>query len=197
MYSSHYEKLGNSEICIDNEIPFKIPDNWIWIRLKNVTKIRNGFTPNKADFSLWDSKDIPWFTIADKNKQGNFISFTHEYISKKAINNSSDRIVPKDSVLLCCTASIGEFAYNLIGITTNQQWNGLTSDKRILSSMYLYYWVQTIQKNMINSAGTTTFPFLSTKKLSMFLLPLPSLAEQSRIVEVLNQLLPICEELNF
>ena len=110
----------------DDDIPFDIPENWKWVRLADVIEIRNGFTPSKTNPLFWKSKDIPWFTVSDKNKQGSFISSTEQYISNSAIGTSSDRIVPKDSVLLCCTASIGEYAYTLIDLTTNQQWNGLT-----------------------------------------------------------------------
>ena len=181
----------------ENDIPFDIPENWKWVRLADVVEIRNGFTPSKTNPLFWKSKDIPWFTVFDKNKQGSFISSTEQYISNSAIGTSSDRIVPKDSVLLCCTASIGEYAYTLIDLTTNQQWNGLTpKDIKLLYSKYLFYWVQTKKKDMLDSAGTTTFPFLSTKKLGMFVFPLPPLAEQKRIVEKLDQLLPLCDAMS-
>ena len=180
----------------DDDIPFDIPDNWKWIRLADVVEIRNGFTPSKTNPIFWSSKDIPWFTVIDKNKQGPFISSTEQYISNNAVGISSDRIVPKDSVLLCCTASIGEYAYTLIDLTTNQQWNGLTpKDIKLLYSKYLFYWVQTKKNDMLDSAGTTTFPFLSTKKLGLFVFPLPPLAEQKRIVEKLDQLLPLCNSM--
>lgn len=180
----------------EDDIPFDIPDNWKWIRLADVVEIRNGFTPSKTNPIFWSSKDIPWFTVIDKNKQGPFISSTGQYISNNAVGISSDRIVPKDSVLLCCTASIGEYAYTLIDLTTNQQWNGLTpKDIKLLYSKYLFYWVQTKKNDMLDSAGTTTFPFLSTKKLGLFVFPLPPLAEQKRIVEKLDQLLPLCNSM--
>lgn len=181
----------------EDDIPFDIPENWKWVRLADVVEIRNGFTPSKTNPLFWKSKDIPWFTVFDKNKQGSFISSTEQYISNSAIGTSSDRIVPKDSVLLCCTASIGEYAYTLIDLTTNQQWNGLTpKDIKLLYSKYLFYWVQTKKKDMLDSAGTTTFPFLSTKKLGMFVFPLPPLSEQKRIVEKLDQLLPLCDAMS-
>lgn len=185
-----------SEITED-EIPFDIPENWCWVRLGVISKITNGFTPLRSNNNFWNSKDIPWFTIKDIRKQGRIITYTEQYISNSAINNS-ERIVPADSVLLCCTASVGEYALTKIDLTTNQQFNGITildGYKTIVSPMYMFFYVQTLSSQLIAEAGKTTFPFLSTKKLANFIIPLPPIAEQKRIVDRLEELVPLCDSL--
>lgn len=179
-----------------DEIRFEIPNNWGWFRVGDLFDIRNGFTPLRSNKEFWNSKDIPWFTVNDIRNQGRIIYYTEQFISKSAA--TKNRIVPKNSILLCCTASIGEFALTKIELTTNQQFNSLTIKEHLkehIEILYVYYWVQTIKEELINKAGKTTFPFLSVSKLSQVLIPIPPLSEQKRIVEKLDHMLAIIAEL--
>ena len=176
----------------EEEKPFEIPESWMWCRLGSLCNIINGFTPSRSNPDFWNG-DIPWFTIDDVREQGRFISYTNQYIADKAISRNSQRIIPPDTVLLCCTASVGEYAYTKIALTTNQQFNALVVRNENLSlvcSMYLYVFVQTLKSKIISGAGRTTFNFLSVGKLQQFLVPLPPLAEQKRIVAKTEELLP-------
>lgn len=177
----------------EEEKPFKIPESWKWVRLGEICKIINGFTPKKTNQDFWDNGTIPWFTIEDIRRQGRFITTTQQRITNKALPKNSEKLIPSDAVLLCCTASIGEYAYTKIALTTNQQFNALVigaSYEFFLYPMYLYEYVQTLKNTIISKAGRTTFNFLSVGKLSNFLLPVPPLAEQKRIVAKIEELLP-------
>ncbi|WP_051614341.1 restriction endonuclease subunit S [Acholeplasma equifetale] len=174
------------------QIPYTIPENWKWFRVKELFIIRNGFTPLRSNMDFWNSKDVPWFTVNDIRNQGRVITYTDQYISNLAVTDN--KVVPKNSILLCCTASIGEYALTKIDLTTNQQFNGMTiKDKyqEFIDIWFVYYWVQTIKEEMISKAGKTTFPFLSVTKLGDFLIPLPPIEEQKRIVEKLDKLFAI------
>lgn len=176
----------------EDEKPFEIPESWMWVRLESLCNIINGFTPSRSNPDFWNG-DIPWFTIDDVREQGRFISYTKQHITSKAIAKGTQRIVPPNTVLLCCTASVGEYAYTKISLTTNQQFNALVirdENVSLLWSMYLYLFVQTLKPQIIAWAGRTTFNFLSVSKLKAFLVPLPPLAEQKRIVAKIEELLP-------
>ena len=176
----------------EEEKPFDIPESWKWCRLGTLCNIINGFTPSRSNPDFWNG-DIPWFTIDDVREQGRFISYTNQHITNKAISKNTQRIVPPDTVLLCCTASVGEYAYTKIALSTNQQFNALVIRNENLSlvwSMYLYMFVQTLKSKIIAGAGKTTFNFLSVGKLQEFLVPIPPLAEQKRIVAKIEELLP-------
>lgn len=178
------------------QIPYTIPENWKWLRVKELFVIRNGFTPLRSNMDFWNSKDVPWFTVNDIRNQGRVITYTDQYISNLAVTDN--KVVPKNSILLCCTASIGEYALTKIDLTTNQQFNGMTiKDKyqEFIDIWFVYYWVQTIKEEMISKAGKTTFPFLSVTKLGDFLIPLPPIEEQKRIVEKLEVLLAEIDKL--
>ena len=182
----------------EDEIPFEIPESWKWYRIGEVFNIVNGFTPLKSNPVFWLDGDIPWFTIEDVHRQGRFITTTEKFISKKALSKNTERIVPPDSVLLCCTASVGEYAYTKIPLTTNQQFNAFVTKPEFVNAvfpMYVYEFAKTLKDTLIRNAGKTTFNFLSVGKLSLLLFPLPPLAEQKRIVARLEELLPLCERL--
>ena len=191
----YYEKDGSEIRNITDEIPFDIPDNWAWSRIKNIYDIRNGFTPLKTESKFWSNGTIPWFTVDDIRKNGNIIYCTQQKINKCAV--TEDRIVPVDSFLICCTASVGVFAQTKIPLTTNQQFNALTV-KSEFKKMVLDNWLYKIGgyfKNVLHTlAGRTTFEFISVKKLAEVLIPLPPLAEQEHIVAELEKYEPLIAE---
>ena len=190
--NSSYEKIGKETRCIADEIPFEIPQSWSWVRLGEICDIINGFTPLRSNMDFWQNGDIPWFTIDDMRECGRQISSTRQFISQKAIGENSKRLLPPNSILLCCTASIGEYAITKIPLTTNQQFNGIvikTKYKNFCNAKFLFWVMPTIKSTLLNLAGKTTFEFVSVQKVSQILIPLPPLPEQKRIVAKIEELL--------
>ena len=189
-----YEKVGNNEpVCIADEVPFDIPDSWEWIRLGELCDIINGFTPLKTNPDFWSNGTIPWFTIDDVHSQGRRITFTNKHITTNALSKNSNRLLPSNTVLLCCTASVGEYAITEIPLTTNQQFNGLVIKeyyKEYYSPEFLFELVQTFKDRLINVAGKTTFNFVSVKKLGKLLIPILPLKEQERIIIKIRSVMP-------
>ena len=182
----------------EDEIPFDIPESWKWYRLGEIFNIVNGFTPLKSNPEFWNDGEIPWFTIEDVHRQGRFITTTEKFISRKALSKGTERIVPANTVLLCCTASVGEYAYTKIPLTTNQQFNAFVVKdycQKMVDPLYVFEFAKTLKGQLIDRAGKTTFNFVSVGKLSKMLIPLPPLAEQKRIVAKLEEILPLCEKL--
>ena len=108
-----------------------------------------------------------------------------------------DRIVPANSFLLCCTASVGVFAQTKIPLTTNQQFNALTvknTYRNLLIDEYLFGIGEYFSSLLHSAAGKTTFEFVSVKKLGAFLIPVPPKKEQQRIIAVLQNFAPILQE---
>ena len=179
----------------EDEKPFEIPEGWMWVRLGHLCNIINGFTPSRSNPDFWNGS-IPWFTIDDIRRQGRFISHTAQYITNKALSKGTQRLIPPETVLLCCTASVGEYAYTKIALTTNQQFNALViqeENTHLIWSMYLYVFAQTLKPQIIEGAGKTTFNFLSVGKLKEFLVPVPPFDEQKRIVAKIEELLPLVD----
>ena len=186
--NKYFEKKGKDIVCIDEEIPFDIPESWQWCRINTVCNITNGFTPLRTEDKFWKDGDINWFTVEDIRAQGEYINFTAQKITKEA--TTPERIVRPGSILLCCTASVGQCAFTNIPTTTNQQFNALTikDDYRpLMIDEYLFLFAKTLKDELHRLSGKTTFEFISVKKVGNILVPIPPFNEQKRIVTIVNK----------
>ena len=194
---SYYERVFEGDnivkdVCIDDELPFDIPDSWAWVRLGELCTIINGFTPLRSNNKFWDNPTIPWFTVEDIHNQGRRIYKTLQAINESALSKNSNRILPVKTVLLCCTsATVGQYAITEIPLTTNQQFNGLVIKEywtKYCMPEFIFTIAPTFKNYLLQVAGKTTFNFISVKKLSELLIPLPPIEEQGRIVHKINRL---------
>ena len=131
--------------------------------------------------------DVPWFTIDDIRKQGRLITNTSQHITKDALKETSVKLVPKLSTLICCTASVGEVAFNNIELT-NQQFNALIIKDELKKKLIpIHFWISSSLKEEIKEiAGSTSFEYLSVTNLKKIKIPLPSKEIQNQIVEELD-----------
>ena len=159
---------------------------WKTVKLGDVCTITNGSTPLRKEKRYWEEGNVPWFTIDDFRLQGKNITYTQQNVTQAAVDEKKVRLVPANSVLLCCTASIGEAAIARLEIATNQQFNALTPKSEALNSDYLYFVATTLTQTLVSLSGSTTINFISMGKLKEISIPLPPLAEQQRIVAKLD-----------
>lgn len=160
--------------------------NWTTAKLGDVCEIINGSTPQRSRKDFWENGNVSWFTINDLREQGRDIKYTKQKITKLALEKSSIKMLPKDTVLLCCTASIGANAIARIETTTNQQFNGLIPDKKKIIPEFLYYITKTLTNKLLNISGSATINFIAVSKLKQIEISFPSLSEQQRIVTKLD-----------
>jgi type I restriction enzyme M protein len=174
--------LSSSRYLTDLEMKFSAFE---MVKLDDVCEIYNGSTPSRKDSSFWKNGTIPWFTIDDIREQGREIFFTKQSITYKALSKTSVKLLPKNTVLLCCTASVGEYAYTNIELTTNQQFNGLVVNKKNkdrLYSKFLFVISVYFKEELIRLSGKTSFNFVSVGLLKEIKIPLPPLEIQKAIV---------------
>ena len=98
-------------------------EGWIVKKLGEVCEIQGGSTPKRTERLFWENGTYPWFTVDDIREQGRVITDTKQKVTLLAWDKL--RKFPKDTIMLCCTASVGEYAITKIPITSNQQFNGL------------------------------------------------------------------------
>lgn len=164
-----------------------IPDGWTCEKLGDIASIYNGKTPLKSNPDYWSDGAISWFTIDDIRKNGRIVKETKQYITDKALSKTGIKLLPKKTILLCCTASVGEIAYSDIELTTNQQFNGLVvKDLEEVDSKFLFYVASTLSRDLRSLSGATTFGFVSVGKLGGVQILLPTLKEQQKIAEILG-----------
>ncbi|TPR54976.1 restriction endonuclease subunit S [Apilactobacillus kunkeei] len=168
----------------DDEIPFDIPKNWKWVRLGDITEISTGNTPNKGNELYYNSNDVEFVKPGDLN--GKCITSAKEYISNSALKTS--RVANKNSIFVVgIGGSIGKIGINKLNCAFNQQLHNI--NPICVNYTFIYY---TMMSNIIktqfqNKSGTAT-PIVNKSKLRSFILPLPPLPEQKRIVEKLDKL---------
>jgi restriction endonuclease S subunit len=156
--------------------------------LGELCDIRNGSTPSKGNPAFWIGGAIPWFTIDDIRSQGRSITTTRQKITPTALSGTSVKLLPVDSVLLCCTASVGEFAIARIPLTTNQQFNGLVvRDHSQLDPDFLFFYAATLKDELLELSGKTTIDFVPISRLRDIMVSFPPLPEQQRIVRILDE----------
>lgn len=160
--------------------------NWERKSLGDVCEIVNGSTPLRTNKDFWENGNFPWFTIDDIREQGRIITDTKQKVTEAAL--SKLRVLPIDTVLLCCTASVGEYAIAKIELTTNQQFNGLVAkDRKKLDPEFLMHYCSTLKDKLLGLSGKTTIDFIAISKLKTLEIPLPPLPEQQRIVSILDE----------
>ncbi|MEE6188050.1 restriction endonuclease subunit S [Niabella digestorum] len=184
------EKLQNikssHQANLENQGSDNLQHGWEIKKLGEVCEIVNGSTPLRSNKDFWENGNFPWFTIDDIREQGRIISKTKQKVTEAAL--SKLRVLPKDTVLLCCTASVGEYAITKIELTTNQQFNGLiVKDRNILSPEFLMHYCSTLKDKLLNLSGKTTIDFIAIGKLKSLEIPLPPISEQQRIVSILDE----------
>jgi type I restriction enzyme S subunit len=161
---------------------------WQVKTLGEICDIVNGSTPLRSKKEFWENGTIEWFTIEDIREQGRKIKRTKQKVTETALKETSLRILPPTSVLLCCTASIGEHAIAEIPLATNQQFNGLVvKDKTSLNPFFLFHFCGTLKDVLSNLSGKTTIDFIPISRLKKVAIPLPPIQEQQRIVAILDQ----------
>jgi type I restriction enzyme S subunit len=176
--------ISGAKQIVENWKPsIDVDPEWEKEKLGDCVEIYNGSTPRKTDAAFWDNGTIPWFTIADVRNQGRFISSTTQKITKKALDETSVKLLPADTVLLCCTASIGEYAYAEIPLTTNQQFNGLVvKNQNHLNPRYLFLLVANFKSELERMSGKSTFGFVSVGTLKDFEISVPPMGIQNALV---------------
>ncbi len=168
-------------------------EGWTISTIGDICDVQGGSTPRRTEPAYWKNGEYPWFTVDDIREQGRTITTTKQKITKLAWEKM--RVFPANTVLLCCTASVGEYAITTIPLTSNQQFNGLTIKKNIsLLPMYLYYYASTLKSRLMGLSGKATIDFVAASKVKSLSIAFPSSKEQqSMIVETLEALSKKCQ----
>jgi len=159
---------------------------WQTKTIGDVCDVVNGGTPKTGVPEYWDGNHR-WITPAEMGKRlSPYVSDTERKITDLGLRDSSARMLPLNSVILSSRAPIGHLVINTEPMGTNQGCKGLVPRSQI-DHKFLYYYLSSIV-DLLNSLGTgATFKELSGGKLKEVTVPVPPLAEQQRIVGLLDE----------
>ena len=178
--SSYYEKiLATGEVkCIDEEVPFEIPQGWEWCRLKHICSMQAGknISANKIFSDKSDSH--PYRCVGGNGLRGyteNFNSHGHYSI-----------IGRQGALCGCVNIEKGKFYATEHAVVVDTY--------EILSSLFMYYFLTAL--NLNKYATATAQPGLAVSNVLEVMCPLPPLNEGERIIEKLSLLIPLIENYN-
>ena len=190
--SSYYEKmLATGDVkCIDDEIPFEIPQGWEWCRMGSIGDWGAGATPAKGNPDYYGGS-ILWLRTGELN---NGIVYDSEIkVTKKALQECSLRMNRIGDVLIAMYgATIGKVAIVGKELTTNQACCACTPFG--IYNYFLFFFLMGSQIDFIKKGEGGAQPNISREKLVSHLMPIPPLTEQYRIVEKIQYLLPLVEK---
>ncbi|NLG41010.1 MAG: hypothetical protein GX544_04840, partial [Chloroflexi bacterium] len=184
----------------EDEIPFDIPENWVWCGLGEMVSLISGTSYNKGDIASDGIRILRGGNVIDKKHEIKFHT-DDVFVSKKYLDNEK-QVKENDVVIVGSTGSstvIGKPAFVNIAPSDSQ----IGAFLRIIRPLYddCIAYIHTIFKSsyyrehISNSVqGTNIFNIRADIILEMPI-PLPPLAEQKRIVDRLEELLPLCEKL--
>jgi len=189
----YYEKRGKGDpVCIDDEIPFEIPESWEWVRLPEIADLRIGKTPSRHDDRYWSNGCHPWFSISDMH-DAETISSSKEAISDVAMSDCFKAgKSPAGTLLMSFKLTIGKTS--ILGVDA-------VHNEAIVSVLPYFDHANTIRDYLLRALpfaaqngdykGAIKGNTLNSKSLSMLLIPIPPLQEQQRITIKLSELLTV------
>ena len=164
----------------------ELPNGWKTVKLGEVGGISSGGTPDTNNKNYWNG-DIFWITPTEITKLENrFIYSTERKITKEGLKNSSAKLLPINSVIVCTRATIGEIGINKVELATNQGFKNIFVNKDN-SVDYVYFLLKQNKHKLIEKASGSTFLEISKSEFENLELPLPPLAEQTRIAGCLSK----------
>ena len=163
--TSHYENL---------------PQGWTVVQLSDIAKTVTGSTPSKNNKSFYGGT-FPFYKPSDLDA-GRNVNEASEYLSEEG--KLVSRIIPANSIAVCCIGSIGKCGYIMQEGTTNQQINTIIPFYNIYP-LYIYYFCLSASfvQQLLDKSSAVTIAIVNKSKLDSTLILLPPLAEQKRIVE--------------
>jgi type I restriction enzyme S subunit len=175
----------------DEEKPFELPKEWEWVPLQFIGYTQTGTTPDKKNPQMYGG-DIPFIKPGDIYP--NHVDYSNEALSEAGLADSG-RLAPAGSLLMVCIGTIGKS--NLIerACSFNQQINSVTPLCCSPEYVKLFCRSPFFQAEAWARSSITTISILNKGKWEAIPVALPPLAEQSRIVARVEELMQLCDAL--
>ena len=199
--NSHYEKLDGVERCIDDELPFEIPESWAWVYLGNISFVTKlaGFEYTKYIAPALTSYGIPLFK--GKNIQsGKLIERFEGFIPETVSDELWRSQLSKRCLLTPYVGSIGNVAVfpgtYKAHLGSNVGKIEPYSDNGVLIE-YILYFLRSAPgyEQLTKYKKATAQESISIEAIRNVLMPIPPLNEQERIVSAIDTVLSIVQKL--
>ena len=184
--NSHYEKLNGVERCIDDELPFEIPPQWCWVRFESTITLLSGtdFAPDEYNSA---GKGIAYITGAS--------NIVDSQILVNRWTETPRQIAHAGDVLLVCKGSgYGKTVICNIAQAHIARQIMAVQKSDLLDMQYVKLFLDS-SFDLLKAKGQGVIPGIDRTSVLHLLFPLPPLAEQHRIVQRIEELLPLVKGL--
>lgn len=165
-------------------MPFEVPQNWSWTTLGKIGRWQSGSTPSRLNKDYYNG-NIPWLKTGDLND--GYITHIPEYITEKALNETSVKLNPAGSVLIAMYgATIGKIGILTYPATTNQACCACETFN-VIDKEFLFFFLLSHRDEFIKMGGGGAQPNISKEKILNTYIPLPPFTEQKRIVSAVRK----------
>ena len=183
--NKYYEKVGSQVACVDDEIPFEIPSSWSWIRLGNYTDVIGGYAFQSQDLKSENGCRV--IRISDISEDGLVNTRIVRYNGNLEL--SQYRIYNSDILMAMTGGTVGKTLLiksdNKEVLLLNQRvaiirntWFDVNYIDTVIKSAYI--------KSIIDNSKNSTNDNISMADITGFLIPIPPLNEQHRIINKLE-----------
>ena len=155
---------------------------WEEKRLGDVCTIIGGGTPSTKIHKYWEG-DIPWISSSDINNE-NFNINISRYITNEALEKSSTKLCPKNTIHLVSRVGVGKVGISDYEICTSQDFLNLTDIKS--NKLFLAYSISNILKLITMTSQGTSIKGITSKEVKNLIIKIPSLPEQTKIADFLS-----------
>ena len=168
----------------------EVPEHWDAVPLKYLCSFSGGGTPTKDNLAYWTNGSVPW--VSPKDMKSFWVSETQDYITEKAVNESSTNYVDKGSLLMVVRSGILQrnipVAINSVKVTMNQDMKALKFNER-MNVQYAVYFISG-NNNSLLLAWTkegATVESIEHEYLANGLIPVPPIDEQALIIDSISE----------
>lgn len=158
-----------------------------WKELGDIFRIRNGYTPSTNNPEFWEGGTIPWFRMEDIRQNGTILNDSISHITEKGLKKTG--LFSANSIIVATSATIGVHALIQVDALSNQRFTNLFPKEKWsnhINIKFIYYYMFIVDEWCKNHTNKGGFASVDMKGFSKILIPIPSLAEQNRIVGILD-----------
>ena len=163
------------------------PPGWTWHKLTDIARLESGHTPSRSQESYWNGP-IPWISIPDARRHhGGWITETAQMVTQEGIDNSAARLLPKGTVCLSRTASVGYVTVMGRPMATSQDFVNWVCSEAI-DPDYLRCLLLAEKDALLRFGKGSTHTTIYFPEVQAFRVCAPPVDEQRRIVAKLDAL---------
>lgn len=168
-----------------------VPSDWLVV---NVGSVAQSIVPGRNKPKKFDG-DIPWITISDLSDFIVCRSKKGLSVSRNSLSDAGGKTVPKNSVVLSVVGSFGLSSVTGAEVALNQQLHAFVCGNQIIPE-FLSLCIRNSEEKLERLATQTTISYINKQNVESLLIPLPSLEEQKKIVNIISSLRNECFRLN-